>query len=385
MLTDAAVKNLKPKDARYMVRDSKGLYLEVTTPGGKYWRFRGWISGKEIKRALGEYPLVSLREAREKRDEIRLDFSRGNNPFEQTDGDAFREVAERWFSKRVKDVISDNYSTRTWSRAERFILPAIGHLQITEITPPQILQFLRKIEDRGYNETAHRVLQICNQVFRFAKASGICQINPAADLSGALQPTKPRHFPTLVDPKQIGELLRGVDFLSGSLLVRNAIKFGILTFVRPGELRHAEWSEFDNDTWRIPAEKMKMKSPHIVPLSRQALEILQEMKPVTGHGRYVFPAITHIKAGDRPMSENTVTVALRRMGYGKDELTGHGFRSMASTLLNEQGWPPDAVERQLAHSERNTVRAAYNHAEHLDVRRQMMQSWADWLDEVRKG
>ncbi|MGH8590633.1 MAG: tyrosine-type recombinase/integrase, partial [Gammaproteobacteria bacterium] len=238
------------------------------------------------------------------------------------------------------------------------------------------------IEARGAIDTAHRVLQNCGQVFRFAVATGRAVRDPAADLRGALATVRGSHFASITEPKDIGALLRAIDGYQGTFPVRCALRLAPLTFVRPGELRAAEWPEFDLDAaeWRIPAERMKMRAIHIVPLSAQALAVLRELHPLTGTGHYVFPSVrTH----DRPMSENTVNAALRRLGYAKDEMTGHGFRSMASTLLNEQGWHRDAIERQLAHGERDAVRAAYNYAEHLPERRRMMQAWADYLDGLK--
>ncbi|MGH6885504.1 MAG: tyrosine-type recombinase/integrase, partial [Geminicoccales bacterium] len=241
---------------------------------------------------------------------------------------------------------------------------------------------LRRIEARGAIDTAHRVLQNCGQVFRFAVATGRAVRDPAADLRGALVTVRGSHFASITEPKAIGALLRAIGGYQGTHIVRCALRLAPLTFVRPGELRAAEWPEFDLDAaeWRIPAERMKMRAIHLVPLSAQAVGILRELRPLTGTGRYVFPGE---RTPTRPMSENTVNAALRRLGYSKDEMTGHGFRSMASTLLNEQGWHRDAIERQLAHGERDAVRAAYNYAEHLPERRRMMQAWADYLDGLK--
>lgn len=243
---------------------------------------------------------------------------------------------------------------------------------------------MRRIESRGVLETAHRVLQQCGQVFRYAVATGRAERDPSTDLKGALPPVKVKHHASIVEPKLIGELLRAISRYSGSFITASALRFAPLVFARPGELRRAEWTEFDLDKaeWRIPASKMKMASTHIVPLSKQAMAIVEALKPVTGSGKYLFPSI---RTATRPMSENTINAALRRLGYSGDEMTGHGFRSMASTLLNEQGWNRDAIERQLAHSERDGVRAAYNYAEYLPERREMMQAWADYLDELATG
>ena len=264
---------------------------------------------------------------------------------------------------------------------QRFLFPYIGNRLVNEVTAPEILAALRIVEARGLNDTAHTALQTCGQAFRYAIAAGYAERNPAADLRGALAPVVRKHNASLTEPGQIAELLRAMHSFQGSEVVRLALWFSAYTFGRPGEIRHAEWTEFDLNRaeWKIPAEKMKMRRPHIVPLSKQVLELLNPLQVITGRGRYTFPSIRSIKGID-PMSENTITAALRRLGFGKGEMTAHGFRSMASTNLNEQGWAPDVIERQLAHVEGNSVRAAYNYAEYLPERRRMMQSWADWLD-----
>jgi integrase len=255
---------------------------------------------------------------------------------------------------------------------------------MTEITANELRSVLRRIEARGAIETAHRASQNCGQVFRYAVATGRTERDPTGDLRGALAPTRETHLASIVAPKAIGELLRAIDGYEGSLVTKCALRLAPLVFVRPGELRRAEWAEFDLDgaEWRIPAARMKMREQHIVPLSTQAVEVMRELMPLTGRGRYVFPGA---RTKGRPMSENTVNAALRRLGYASDQMTGHGFRSMASTRLNEQGWHRDAIERQFAHAERDAVRAAYNYAEHLPERKRMMQAWADYLDTLRIG
>lgn len=267
---------------------------------------------------------------------------------------------------------------------ESFAFPWIGARPISDITAPELLAVLRRVESLGKLETTQRLKRVCGQIFRYAVATGRAERDPSADLRGVLKTGKVRHRASITDPAKVGELLRAMDGFAGSLVVACALKFAPLVFVRPGELRKAEWAEFDLDAgeWRIPAERMKMRQPHLVPLSHQAVAILRELYPLTGSGRYVFPSIRSMA---RPMSENTITVALRRLGYTGDEMTGHGFRSMASTLLHEQGWPSDVIERQLAHAERNKVKAAYNYAEHLPQRRKMMQAWADYLDGLKGG
>ena len=254
-------------------------------------------------------------------------------------------------------------------------------INISTIEAPEILSVLRRIENRGSLDTAHRAKQNCSQVFRYAVATGRARRDPTTDLKGALPPAKINHFPTITDPKAIGILLRQIDSYQGSFITKQALRIAPLVFVRPGELRRAEWSEFDFDKseWRIPAEKMKLRRIHLIPLSIQVSTLLEELKPLTGKGQYLFPGR---RSALSPMSENTLNAALRNLGYSKEEFTGHGFKSMASTLLNEQGWHPDAIERQLANAERNSVRAAYNYAEHLEERRRMMQAWADYLDKI---
>ena len=398
-LTDIKIKNAKPgikpdgspTTKPYRITDERGLYLEVSPSGGKYWRFKYRINGKEKRLSLGVYPDVSLKLARERRDSSRKQVAEGIDPSEtrkaekiaQAGLESFEFVAREWHGKHKRNW-SDSHSERTLTRLENDVFPWLGKENIVDITPPRLLQVLRRVENRGALETAHRIHQICGQIFRYAVATGRAERDSAADLKGALPPARPKHHASITEPKKIGELMRSIHSYSGSFVTASALKIAPLLFVRPGELRHAEWSEFDleNAEWRIPAEKMKMRTLHIVPLSIQALEILQELKPLTGTGKYLFPS-TRTKS--RPMSENTVNAALRRLGYNKDEMTGHGFRSMASTLLNEQGWNKDAIERQLAHSERDGVRAAYNYAEYLPERKRMMQAWADYLDGLSSG
>lgn len=264
------------------------------------------------------------------------------------------------------------------------MLPWLGKRPVQELEAPELLACLRRIQARGALETAHRALQTLSLVFRYGVATGRAQRDPAADLRGALPPVRVKHFAAITDPKTIGALLRDLDGYEGSFVTRCALQLAPLLFVRPGELRQAEWPEFDLDSaeWRIPAHKMKMRHAHIVPLSTQALAILRELQALTGRGRYLFPGL---RTADRPMSENAVNAGLRRLGYDQTQMTGHGFRSMASTLLNEMGWHRDAIERQLAHAEKDGVRAAYNRAEHLPERRQMMQAWADYLDALKQG
>ncbi len=338
---------------------------------------------------MGVYPETSLREARERRDEAKKKIESGIDPSHarkakkesDSGADTFETIAREWFEK-FSPTWSPSHGDRIIRRLERDIFPWLGKRSIKDIKAPELLAVLRRIEARGAVETAHRASQNCGQVFRYAVATGRTEGDPSGDLRGAIPPTTTKHHASITDPKEIGGLLRAIDSYEGGLVVRCALKLAPLVFVRPGELRRAEWSEIDFEKmeWRIPAEKMKMREQHIVPLSRQALGILRELQPLTGEGKYLFPSP---RSWDRPMSENAVLAALRRMGYSGDQMTGHGFRSMASTILNEQGWNRDAIERQLAHAERDEIRAAYNYAQHLPERRKMMQAWADYLDELR--
>ncbi len=392
-LSATQVSKAKPGDKPYKLADGGWLYLLVHPKGGRYWRMDYRYMGKRKTLALGIYPDVSLKDARERRDAARKLLADGIDPGAQRQAmkaaraartaNSFEAVAREWHTKHSPNWSAD-HGTRVLRRLERDIFPWLGGRPIAEITAPDLLVALRRIESRGALETAHRALQNCGQIFRYAVATGRTERDPSGDLRGALPPFRSRNHASITDPKRIGDLIRAIRGYEGSFVTRCALQLAALTFVRPGELRHAEWEEidFDRAEWRIPAEKMKMNAPHVVPLSRQAVAILTEIHPLTGHKEYVFPGA---RGNARPMSENTVNAALRYLGYAKNEMTGHGFRSMASTLLNEQGWPRDAIERQLAHAERDEVRAAYNYAEHLPVRRQMMQSWADYLDGLVAG
>jgi integrase len=297
--------------------------------------------------------------------------------------DTFEVIAREWYEK-FSPAWAVSHSGKIIRRLELYVFPWLGGKSIKSITAPDLLAVLRRIEAKGTLETAHRTKQNCGQVFRYAVATGRAERDPTGDLRGALPPASGKRMATITDPKGVGGLLRSIDSYQGGIVTRSALQFAPLVFVRPGELRHAEWMEIDFETaeWRIPATKMKSGTMHIVPLSRQALAVLREIKPLTDQGKYVFPSP---RSGTRPMSNNAVLSALRRMGYTREEMTGHGFRSMASTLLNEQGWNRDAIERQLAHAERNKVRAAYNYAEFMPERKKMMQAWADYLERLKAG
>jgi integrase len=391
-LTDSAIRNAQPQAKQYKLADEKGMYVLVKQ-AGKYFRLDYRFGGKRKTLALGVYPTVSLKEARIKRDECKKLIANDVDPsqarkatkamqIEQTENN-FEAITREWFA-RQSTKWAESHSTNIIRRFELYIFPWLGSRPIAEITPPELLAALRRIEARGILETAHRTQQTCGQVFRYAIATGRADRDPSSDLRGALTPVKHGHMATITKPKEIGELLRAIDGYQGTPVAQCALRLAPLVFVRPGELRHAEWQEIDLDKaeWRIPAQKMKMKDSHFVPLSKQAIAILIEIQPITGQGRYVFPSI---RTTSRPMSENTILAALRRMGYAKEEMSGHGFRAMASTILHEQGWASDIIERQLAHTERNKIKAAYNHAQHLPERRKMMQSWADYLDSLKSN
>jgi integrase len=391
MLTDTKLRSLKPKGGLYRVADSAGLCVEVQLTGARYWRYRYRFASKQKMLSLGVYPEVSLVEARHRRDDARKALANGIDPSAQrklhkltanvSAETAFEPVAREWLAGRGE--LSDVTRAKVqWLLG--LAVPWIGARPIGEIAAPEMLAVVRRVESRGKLETAQRLKQVCGQVFRYAVATGRAEGDPTGALRGALKTAKTRHHASITEPSKVAELLRAIAGFAGSLVVASALKFAPLVFVRPGELRRAEWAEIDLDKgeWRIPAERMKMREPHLVPLSVQAVAILRDLHPLTGSGRYVFPSN---RSAQRPMSENTVTAALRRLGYTADEMTGHGFRSMASTLLHEKGWPSEVIERQLAHAERNKVKAAYNYAEHLPKRRKMMQDWADYLEALRLG
>lgn len=392
-LTDLAIRSAKPKVKPYKLADERGLFLLVHPNGGRYWRFKYRFDGKEKLLAFGVYPDVPLKDAREKRDVARRQVVAGIDPSDHRKAhksakdaaasNTFEIVAREWFAKHSPNWVA-SHSDKIIRRFEKDIFPWLGHRPIADIKAPELLTALRRIESRGALETAHRAMQNCGQVFRYAVATGRAERDPSGDLRGALPPARPTHHPSITEPKAIGAMLRAIDGYHGSLVTKCALKLAPLVFVRPGELRKAEWSEFNWDAaeWRIPASRMKMREQHIVPLSSQAVSVLKELQPLTGDGRYVFPGA---RTNGRPMSENTVNAALRRLGYTSNEMTGHGFRSIASTHLNEQGWHRDAIERQLAHAERDEIRAAYNYAEHLPERKRMMQAWADYLEALAKG
>jgi integrase len=393
MLSDVRVRNAKPGAQPIKLSDASGLHLLIQPHGSKLWRMAYRFHGKQKTLALGIYPIVTLQDARQQRDDAKRLLAKGIDPSAQrrldkqtaATGDTFRSVADEVLEKLEKE----GRAPRTLDKLRwllSFAYPSIGDRRAAEITAPELLSVLRKVEARGRYETARRLRSTCGMVFRYAIATGRAERDPSADLRGALTSPKTNHRSAIVDPTGIGALLRAIDGFDGQSTTKAALRLAPLVFVRPGELRHAEWSEIDFAAaeWRIPAAKMKMRRVHRVPLSRQALGIIRELQTISGGRRWLFPSVRSVV---RPISENTLNAALRRLGYGPEEMTTHGFRTMASTRLNEMGrWNADAIERQLAHQEADDVRRAYIHAaEYWPERVKMMQAWADYLDDLREG
>ncbi len=387
MLTDRAIRALRPREKPYKRSDEKGLYLLIKPTGSKYWRLKYRYAGKEKVLALGVYPDVPLAEARDGRDDAKRLLKAGKDPVatrrrerriaESDAANTFEAIAREWAGKQRW---SPAHTDRVLQSLEKDIFPELGAEPISTITAQDLLAVLRKAEKRGVTETVHRLLQRSGAVFRYGIASGYCASNPGADLRGALTAHKATSQLAL-SAAELPEFLRKLAAYNGRPETRIGLWLLALTFVRPGELRAAEWSEFDLDEWRIPAERMKMGDEHVVPLSRQAVEALNELRALTGHSRYLFPNQSN---HEKCMSENTLLYAMYRLGY-HSRATAHAFRATASTALNEQGWRPDVIERQLAHTERNKTRAAYNRASYLQERREMMQHWADYLDGLLAG
>ncbi len=391
-LTDTAIKNAKPGEKARKLYDSGGLYLEVSPKGGKWWRFKYRFGGKEKRLSLGVYPDISLKDARDRRDDARKFVANAVDPAEHRKAEkatnteqaanSFEVIAREWFAKHSTNWVP-SHADRIIRRLERDIFPWIGDKPVATLIPPQLLETIRRIEDRGALETAHRALANCSQVFRYAVATGRADRDPSGDLRGALPPVKGTHFASVTDPKKVGEILRAIDGYEGTLIVRCALHLAPLVFVRPGELRHAKWADIDLDTaeWRYTVTKTDTQ--HIVPLSHQAVKILQELQPFTGRGRYVFHSA---RSATRPMSDNAILAAMRNLGISKEDMTGHGFRAMARTILDEElGFRPDYIEHQLAHAVRDPNGRAYNRTVHLEERRKMMQEWADYLDKLKAG
>ncbi len=389
-LTDTLIRSAKPKDKPYKLSDGQSLYLLVRKTG-KYFRYDYRFGGKRKTLALGVYPQVNLVDARRMCADARkflqdnLDPAQYRERIKQQKGhttNSFKALAREWLSSKQQNWAPGHATTIT-RRLELNIFPWHGSQAIGSITAPELLKTLRRIESRGAIETAHRVKQICGQIFRYAIVTGRADRDPSADLRGALLPSEPKNMATITDPTQIGALLRAIDGYQGHALTRFALKLAPLVFVRPGELRCAEWAYIDYrlTQWKIPAKKMKTHTPHIVPLSRQALTILQEIEPISGHGQYIFPSL---RSPARPMSNNTILAALRRMGYLKEEMSGHGFRIMAESLLFQQGWPAQIIEHQLARGEKSGPEFTQSYAQHLPQRVKMMQTWANYLDILRQ-
>ena len=391
-LTDTAVRNTKPGTKPAKLFDERGLFLLVTPGGGKWWRFRYSFDGKEKLLSLGTYPDVTLKAARDKRDAARKLLADGIDPGRQRKAqksaraerasNSFEVVAREWFAKYAP-TWAENHGDRILRRLDRDIFPWIGGLPVADVTGPELLSAVRRIEARGALETAHRALANCGQVFRYAIATGRAERDISADLRGALPPVKVESFAAVTEPDKVGELLRAIDGYQGTLTVSCALRLAPLVFVRPGELRKAEWADIDLDgaEWRYTVTKTG--TPHIVPLSIQAVSILRELRALTGTSRYVFPGA---RSNGRPMSDNAILAALRRMGIGKEEMSGHGFRAMARTILDEVlCFRPDFIEHQLAHAVRDPNGRAYNRTAHLPERRKMMQAWADYLDRLKAG
>ena len=383
-LSDAAVRAAKPGTKPYKLSDKDGLYLLVTAKG-RYWRFDYRFAGKRKTHALGVYPEVGVGKAREALYEAREQLRKGIDPglarkiakaLPRGGGSSFEAVGREWFA-RQKPTWADSHADKVLLRLEADLYPWIGSRDVAAITAPELLLALRKVEQRGAVESAHRCLQYASSIFRYAIATQRAERNPAPDLKGALAPAVRGSFASIREPARVGALLRAIDAYPGGYVVRCALQLAPLLFVRPTELRLMEWAEIDGSEWRIPEAKMKMGRPHIVSLPSQALAIIDSLKPLTGGGDYVL-STRHT----RPLSDGALRMALKALGYDGSEQTVHGFRSMASTLLNEQGWNPDVIERQLAHVP-GGVRAAYNYAQWLPERRKMMQAWADYLDGLR--
>lgn len=389
MLTEAAVKAARATEKPRKLFDERGLFLLINPNGSRLWRLKYRIENREKLLAIGAYPDVGLKRAREKRDEARKLIADGIDPSAKRQAEkvaaaeTFEAVGREWMELQRQRLTPGTFE-RNLRFLEDCLFPYLGRSPVAKIKAPELLSTLRRVESRGHHETAHRVRAIAGNVFRYAIVTGRAERDVSADLRGALAPVVTRNRAAITDPVRIGDLLRAIDAYRGQPATEAALKLAPLTFVRPGELRAAQWSELqldgENPEWRIPKARMKMDEEHVVPLSQQAVAVFREIEPLTGGGKYVFPSL---RGGHRPISENTVNVALRNMGFAREEMTGHGFRAMASTCLNEQGFPPDVIELQLAHAERNEVRSAYNRAKRMAERRKMMQAWADYLDGLR--
>ena len=401
MLTDKQCKGSRCPEGKARIRltDAGGLYLEVAPSGSKRWFWKYYFEGKEKRLSLGSYPDVSLKDARTARDGARKQQQRGSDPVierqverlsSRFDADSTFEVTAREFHATKVAGWSEHYAKRWLERLGKDIFPWLGKLTLSQIGAPMLLQTLRRVEARGARELPHSLLEACGQVFRYGISTGRCERNPASDLRGALKPVLTKHMSAILEPEQAGDLMRSIAGYKGQPTTRVALMLSAYLFQRPGNIRQMEWTELDLDAavWRIPSEKMKRTKrekvngrPHVVPLPPQAVAALKDLHPLTGAGRYVFPALV---SRARPMSENTVRVALRRLGYDNDTMTPHGFRAMARTIMVERmDVQPDVIEAQLAHGKSGPLGSAYDRAEFMQQRRQMMKLWADYLDELR--
>jgi len=389
-LTDVAVKNAKPSEKAVRMFDSGGLYLEVAPSGGKWWRFKYRYLGKEKRLSLGVYPDVGLKDARQRRDEARKLLAADIDPSDnrkairsakiESAANSFEVLAREWFAKHSPGWTKSN-ADKIIRRLENDAFPWIGSRPIAEISPPELLSVLRRIESRGALESAHRIRGYCSQIYRYAVATGRAIRDISVDLRGAIPPASKKHLAAVTEPKQVAVLLRALDSYQGTLVVQCALKLAPMLFVRPGELRQMEWADVDLEAaeWRYRVSKTQTQ--HIVPLASQAVAILKELHPLTGRGRYVFPGA---RSNDRPMSDNAILAAMRTMGIPKDKMSGHGFRAMARTILDEVlGVRVDYIEHQLAHAVRDPNGRAYNRTAHLPERKKMMQQWADYLDKLK--
>ena len=390
-LTDLAIRTAKPGERPVKVFDERGLYLEIRPTGSKWWRVKYQFAGKAQLLSVGTYPEVSLKEARQRRDEIRRQVRDGIDPSaarkatrrRETGADSFATLAQEWLEK-FQPGWSVSYREKITGHLDHDLLPWLGMRPVKAIEPPELLTVVRRVESRGALETAHRTLQTAGRIFRYGVATGRADRDPTADLRGALAPLRGQHFAAITEPVEAGHLLRAIEAYTGTFIVKTALRLAPRLFVRPGELRQMEWAELNLDTgeWRIPGPKMKMREAHLVPLATPCVAILREIQPLTSAGRYVFP---NLRTPSLPLSEVALLSALRRLGYGKEQMTVHGFRAMASTILHEQGFSSDVIERQLAHREKNKSKAPYCRAEYLPERRRMMQAWNDYLDQLTQG
>ena len=388
MLTDTAIRKVKPAGKALKLWDERGLFLLITPTGGKLWRLKYRFAGREKLLALGGYPDVSLAAARDRRDAARRQVASGIDPSAErrkqrhAAGNTFELVAREWYAKHSPKW-APSHTRTVLARMKQNLFPFIGSKPIHEITAPELLTALRRIEKRGANETARRVRQICSQVFRYAVATARADRDPSVDLRGALAPVQTVHHAAITDPKAVAGLLRVLDSYEGTAIVKAALRLAPLVFVRPGELRKAEWSEINLDRaeWIIPPWRMKMRQALLVPLSRQAVAILRELHPITGEGRFVFPSA---RSGERPMSDNAILAAMRRSDIAKDEMSGHGFRALARTILDEVlKFRVDLIEHQLGHAVKDPNGRAYNRTAFLPERVEMMQQWANFLDKLK--